>query len=339
MPAALDVLRARIEEHLAAETGGRAVVKALAPLGGGACQDNYEVRVDLESGALAGDRRLVLRSDAVQSLPGSIDRRQEFEVIVAAVAAGVKTPAARWLGRGLVRDGAWAYFLDWIDGEAIGRKVLRDPALAEARARLPGELAAVLARIHSITPEAPRGVGLPPIADPAGAALRFARRMMDALPEPRPALELAMRWLADHLPPKREVTLVHGDFRTGNLMLTPAGLTGVLDWEFAHWGSPAEDLAWIALRNWRFGQNDRPIGGFAARDELYLPYGEATGHAVERREVHFWEVLGNVRWAAGCVLQGERYLTAGERDLELIAIPLRAAEMEHEALRLIERGH
>src|SRR4051812_1613433 len=106
-------LKIAIEAHLAAETGGAATVRALDPLGGGACQDNYRVEVTLTAGELAGDHLLVLRSDAVRSLPGSIHRGDEFAVITAAVRASVKTPTARFLAKDLVRPGAYAYFLDW----------------------------------------------------------------------------------------------------------------------------------------------------------------------------------------------------------------------------------
>ena len=322
-----------LQERLAAETGRPVAVRAVEPLGGGACQDNYRVEIDLADGR--GARPMALRSDARKSLAGSIDRREEFAVISAAVAASVKTPAAQALTQGLVRPGAWAYLLDWTEGTAIGRRVLRDEALAAARRGLAVELAENLARIHSVTPAKHPDL-LPP--SPERDLLRSPRRMVASLREPRPALEIALRWLEEHPPSNDETVLVHGDFRTGNFMVTPQGLAGVLDWEFAHWGSAAEDLAWIQMRTWRFNSNKLPIGGFGRRDEFYAAYEKASGRTIRREDVHYYEVLGNVRWAAGCVQQGERYLSGEEQDLELIAIPRRAVEMEFEALRLIEKG-
>jgi aminoglycoside phosphotransferase (APT) family kinase protein len=133
------------------------------------------------------------------------------------------------------------------------------------------------------------------------------------------------------------VTLVHGDFRVGNFMVGPDGLRAVLDWEFSHWGTPAEDLAWIAVRDWRFGVLDRPIGGIASRAPFYEAYARESGRKVDRDEVHYWEVAGNLRWAVASLHQGLRFF-AGDRDIELLAVARRALEMEYEALRLIDRG-
>lgn len=296
-------------------------VLELEPLLGGACQDNFLV--------VTSEERLVLRSDPVCSLPGSVNRAVEFEVIQAARRAGVPTPTARWPSSGLVREGAEAYFLEWCDGVAIAAKVLRDPRLEEARRRLPEQLARALRAIHSIT--GVEVLGQPP-DDPVDAALRFQRRALDDLPEHRPALELAYRWLDENRPGKRPVTLVHGDFRMGNFMVTPEGLAGVLDWEFAHWGDPVEDLGWLCVRDWRFGNLKQPAGGLCGRKEFCELYGEKVDPAV----LHFWEVFGNVRWGGGAVAQGQRFFEVGE--IELLAIGRRAPEMEYEALRLIEVG-
>lgn len=322
------------QERLTAALAKHGVTLTRAtPLHGGACQDNYRVEV----AKAGGSEVLALRSDAKQALPGSIDRSSEFAVINAAVAAGVKTPAAKWLGRDVVRDGAHAYFMQWVAGEAIGRRVVRNPELAAARERLPIELAENLARIHSITPS--KRLPLTPArGSPARAAIEFSYALLDALPAPYPAVELALRWLERHRPTEEDVVLVHGDFRTGNFMVGPDGLTAVLDWEFAHWGSPFEDLGWLSVRDWRFGQLDKPIGGFAQREPFYRAYAEYSGRTVNLEHVHWWEVFGNVRWAIGSVAQGERYLSGQERDLELIAIARRSTEMEHEALRLIKKG-
>ncbi len=121
-------------------------------------------------------------------------------------------------------------------------------------------------------------------------------------------------------------------------MVSPQGLSAVLDWEFAHWGDPFEDLGWLCVRDWRFGQLAKPVGGFARREIFYAAYQKASGRAVDPKRVHYWEVAGNVRWSLGSIYQGERYLSGEESDIELLGVARRAVEMEFEALRLIEQG-
>lgn len=336
-PTDLEHLRARVEAHLQAAAGSDAVVTSVVPLAGGACQDNFRVEAQ---GTVRGT--LVLRSDALSALPGSIDRSRELAVIGAAVRAFVKTPPAHYPARGLVREGAHAYFLEWASGDAIGRKVTKSPELAGARQRLPEELATELAKIHRITPasapELATSAALGPApGDPVASVLAFQRQRIDALKSPRLGIELVHRWLADNAPTVGETVLLHGDFRTGNFLVTEEGLSAILDWEFARWGSRYEDLAWISMRDWRFGVLGLPVGGFSARAPFYEAYERRSGHTVDEKLVHWYEVLSNLAWAIGSVAQAERYIYGGEEDLELLAIGRRASEMEWEALRLIER--
>ncbi len=339
-PGDLSALAARLRDRVAERYDGGVEIAAVLALSGGACQDNFGVELRFDGGPLDGPRRMVLRSDAPRSLPRSLTRAQEFRVIEAAVEAGVPTPRVRWLLQDVLREGASAYLMDFAPGVAIGAKVLRDEGLAAARARLPGELSEALARIHGITPGShPQLFDEGPPIDPAARDLEQARKSLAALRAPRPALELALRWLDTHKPEPTERVLAHGDFRTGNFLVTPDGLSAVLDWEFAQWSAPEEDLGWLSVRDWRFGQLDRPIGGFGDRASFYAAYERASGRAVDPVRVHWWEVMGNVRWGTGCVYQAERYLSGEQRDLELLAIGRRVAEMEFEALRLIEVGH
>ncbi len=331
----------KLTAHVAAATGKTVNISKVDLLPGGACQENY--KVELRVGDDAAET-LVLRADSKGSLPGSLDRAGEARVIGAACAAGVKTPNARWLGRDLTRAGSYAYFLGWVDGEALGRRVVKVEKFAPARALLAEQLAAELAKIHSITPASHPDlfpVGVRPTdrdtrtLDPCRVLLDDLALSLNALSRPRPALELALSWLRAHLPSHSEVTLVHGDFRVGNFMVhEESGLQALLDWEFARWGTPAEDLAWITLRDWRFGRLDLPVGGFSPREPFYAAYERHSGRKVDREELRFWEVLGNVRWAVGSLYQGRRYVE-GERDIELIAVAHRATEMEYEALRLL----
>jgi aminoglycoside phosphotransferase (APT) family kinase protein len=327
-------LRDRLPDLL----GGAPTVIALTPLHGGPGQENFRLEVDVEGGALAGRRVFALRGDALQPTPNVVSRQREAQVLEAVVAAGVRTPRVHGVLPDLFGVGLDAYLADFAPGISLGPRIVRDAAFAQARARLPLQLAETLATVHALTPTTHPTLPIdrPPFEralDPVAAALRWFERTLDALPAPRPAAEYALRWLRHHLPASREITLVHGDFRTGNFLVTEQGLSAVLDWENAHWGNPLEDLAWLTLRDFRFGQLDRPVGGFGDLETFLAAYVDLSGRPIRPADLHWWSVAGNLRSALAAVHNG-----LGTNEIERMATPRRAPEMEFEALRLIEVG-
>ena len=149
-------------------------------------------------------------------------------------------------------------------------------------------------------------------------------------------LEWAIRWLETHIPEPLPPVLCHRDFRTGNYMLDGAELTGILDWEFAGWGDPDEDIGWFCCKGWRFARLDREAGGIAERAPFYRAYEAASGRRLDPERVRFWEVLANVRWAVIALQQSDRYLIQGARDLVTAIIGRRATECELEFLMLLD---
>ena len=135
---------------------------------------------------------------------------------------------------------------------------------------------------------------------------------------------------------------MHGDYRIGNVIFGPEGVRAVLDWELAHIGDPMEDLGWICVRSWRFGNDDKPVGGIGRREELWEAYEAAGGRKVDRAAVRWWEVFGNLRWGIICIGQARRAMEGGPKAgsiglrLELLAIGRRTAETEWELLGLMD---
>jgi aminoglycoside phosphotransferase (APT) family kinase protein len=218
-----------------------------------------------------------------------------------------------------------------VEGETIPRKILRDEKFAQARPKLARQLGRALAGIHGLDarklPELRRMTGAKEIAE-----LTRDHRASDW---PRPVFELALRWLRDHDPgPPEAVTLVHGDFRHGNLIIGPEGVRAVLDWELAHLGDPMEDLGWICVNSWRFGEIDKPVGGFGTREELFAGY-ETAGRQVDPARVEFWEVMGTLRWGVMCCGMMQRFRAGPEHSIERAMIGRRASETEIDLLRLI----
>ena len=223
------------------------------------------------------------------------------------------------------------FIMERVEGETIPRKILRDQEFAQVRPKLARQLGSVLAGIHglelSALPELRRMTAAKEIAE-----LERDYRSFDW---PRPVFELALRWLRDRDPgPSAEITLVHGDFRHGNLIIGLDGLRAVLDWELAHFGDPMEDLGWVCVNSWRFGGIDKPVGGFGSREELFAGY-EAAGRSVDPDRVMFWEVMGTLRWGVMCCGMMQRFRIGPEHSVERAMIGRRSSETEIDLLRLL----
>ena len=297
-----------------AERLGRPV-ESMRLLPGGASKEAWAVDAD-------GERLLVRRAGGGVIHRDTLSLEHEFEVLRAAVAAGVKAPRpVAYLGE---LDGREAFAMERVEGETIGRRVVRDPP-----AGLALELADQLARIHAIEP-------LPFL--PRGDVIARFYAELDSVDEPHPAIEYGLAWVRERLEVRREPTFVHGDFRIGNVAVDGSGLVAVLDWEFAHVADPVEDVAWPLVRAWRFGADDRRLGGVGEVEPYLERYNVATGRDLTLEELYVWEVLGNVKWAIGCLTQSRRHLNGQDRSVEYAVLGRLAAEMEYELLDLIEHA-
>ena len=325
MPGHRDAALADRVGSLLASVGLDGRVEGLRRLSGGASRETWA----LDLVGPAEKRPLILqrlRPGTVGAGPGMSG---EAALIRAAGAAGVPVPhvVVDDAGEAL---GAPCIVMDRLEGETIARKLLRDDEWATARSRMTERAGAALARIHQLPlDQAPHL----PDAD----QLDDMRDLLHGLSDPHPALELAVRWLAANRPPTTARCVVHGDFRLGNLLLDRDGLAGVLDWELAHLGDPAEDLGWYCVRAWRFG-SPLPAGGMGTRDDLLAAYQAAGGATIGPAALRWWEVLGTLKWALICVVQSQAHLSGLARSVELAAIGRRVCENEWDVLALLPGG-
>jgi aminoglycoside phosphotransferase (APT) family kinase protein len=314
--------------------------------GGGACQDNYSFDLFVETGEYQGMHSLVLRTDKGASLYASLPKKFEFQVCSMAYQAGVKTPKPYWLEPDTGYTGNPFYIMQRIGGKANGRYIVKDICLNAVRKTFSEVLAQNLSAIHSITPQTTDDTELRAVLDRAGLDLNSysvnviseLRNELSKLPEAHPAIELVLNWAEKRNFVPDKLVLVHGDFRTGNFMVSPSGLEGIIDWEFAHWGDRHEDISWLCLRDWRFGKQNKEVGGFGSREEFYRAYQKHSGLEVDPQKVLYWEVIGNARWAIGAAGQAERHLSGKDKGIELASIGRRVCEMEFEAMRLVENA-
>lgn len=298
-----------LAERLGAE------VESMQMLAGGASKEAWAV----EAG---GERLLVRRAAGGVIHEATLPLEQEFEVLRAAQEAGVKVPhPVAYLGE---LGGREAFAMERVEGETIGRRIVRNPP--------PGldlQLGEELAKIHAIPPER-----LPFLT--GGDILARFEGELDSVGEPHPAIEYGLAWLRERAPEPLSSVVLHGDFRLGNVVVSEHGLVALLDWEFAHLGDPTEDVAWPIVRAWRFGRDDLRLGGIAEVERYLTRYAELTGREIMVDELLWWEVLGNLKWAAGSLTQSRRHLNGLERSVELAVLGRLAAEKEYEMLHLIE---
>ncbi|TGM58398.1 phosphotransferase family protein [Leptospira adleri] len=336
-----------LEGYLSERLKGKTEIHAMVSLSGGACQENFLAELKVQDGPEKGSYETVFRTDKGAALLASLSREDEFGVCDLAYKAGVKTPRPFWLETDRSVTGSPFYFMQKISGKATGRYIVKDPSLNKIRNQLTVELAENLAKIHSVRPENCKDEKLKKVLwmgqDPkdkmvATGSIHSLRLELEKKAESYPAMEMILNWLEKNAKPSEDVVLIHGDFRTGNFMVTPDGLQGIVDWEFAHWGDRHEDLTWLCMRDWRFGKLNKEAGGFADRSSFYEAYEKAAGIALDPAMITYWEVMGNLRWAIGCIGQSERHLSGKDKGIELAAIGRRACEMEYEAMRIIENA-
>ncbi len=299
----------------------------LSPIEGGASRQTFLV-------SSGGEPRWVLRREPAAGMSFN-SLETELGAVKAADLAGVAVaptvcfePAGGRLG-----DGA-GYLMEFVPGTSVAPRVLRRDELATARGRLPEQLGSALAQIHSVEPATIGGLAGGD-ADPALEACELWERELDVIGEPLPAVEAGLRWLRLNPPSPATPTLVHGDFRLGNLIVDEHGLAAVIDWELCHAGDPAEDLAWLQIRSWRFGNDDLPVAGLGEAGPFLDAYEAAGGVRPDTDRLRWWEAMGNVKWAVICARQAHDHLTGARPSAELASLGRRICEPEWDLLELV----
>ncbi|MDP4025261.1 phosphotransferase family protein [Methylobacterium sp. NEAU 140] len=326
---------ARLRDWIAGHLGAPdlTIIETRA-LGGGSIQENRLVRSQV-GGA---ERSFVLRKDAPATIASSRSRAEEFRLLEAAWRAGVRVPEPVGFCEDPGVVGAPFALMGLVEGVGLGPRIVKDLALGGERERLAEDLGRELAKIHGVLdPREAPPAGLAflgaPEPDPARAEIARLRASLDGIGARRPAIEWGLRWGEIRAPACPAPSLVHRDFRTGNYMVDASGLTAILDWEFAGWGDPAQDLGWFCAACWRFGRPDLEAGGIGARAAFYRGYAAESGRAIAPAAVAYWEVMAHLRWAVIALEQGARHVSGREFSLELALTGRMVPELERTILR------
>lgn len=326
-----------LSEYLKAIWGARDVqVREAKRLSGGAIQENWLLSLTVDGGLQAARTSAVLRADATSTIGASRTRADEYVILSAAHAARICVAEPLGLCTQKSVLGRSFFMMQAVEGTAGGSRIVRDHTLTFNRTTLVKALAGELAKIHRLQPgPALSGVlGVAPI-NPIAELISSYRHGLDAATRPSPVCEFALRWLERQSPAKAERSFCHRDFRTGNFMVNASGLAAILDWEFAGWGCPSEDIGWFCSKAWRFGASELEAGGIATRREFVEAYELASDRKINAEELLFWELMANVRWAVIAQQQSDRFSVHGDRSLELALIGRRIHETELEIVRIL----
>jgi aminoglycoside phosphotransferase (APT) family kinase protein len=303
---------------LAPVLGAPVEVTELRKLTGGASRETWSFT--------ACGEELILRRDPPKrpGHPGSM--RREADVMRACTGAGLRAPEVL-----LDDDGAHlgtpGLVMRRVPGETIARRILRDDEYAAARRVLVSHLAEFLAGLHAIDPDEVPGTESP---DPMAIWDKYQH-----LDQRSAVFDKTHDWLLAHRPPHTADALIHGDLRMGNVIVDHDGLAAVIDWELIHRGDPHEDLAWLSLKAWRFGQPFE-VGGLGSLDELVAAYEAAGGRAIDRDTLRWWLVAKTFTWGVGCMLQADTHLSGRVRSVDLAAVGRRTAEQEWDLIELLD---
>lgn len=290
----------------------------------------------------ATDSRWVLRRPPLgHVLEGAHDMGREHRLMSALANSGVPVPRIVGLCTDHSVNGADFYVTDFVDGH-----VLRNPEDAEVipvdvRPHLSAQLVAGLAAIHDVDLDA---VGLADLGKREAYVARQLRtwlRQFTAMTSREvPLIGEVHDELTARIPEQRGATLVHGDYRLDNCLVTASGeVAAVLDWEIATLGDPLADLG-ILLAYWSepddpflpLGEAATVAEGFASRDDLVAAYGAATGR--DTSDIGFYFAFAN--WRLACILEGvySRYVGGASPE-----VPAEVEVFAQSVLDLTERAH
>ena len=305
-------------------------------LSAGASQETYCIDVTLQSGS----EKLAMRR-ASGGEEGEITAQHPglaVEALLMQTAAkyGVPEPEIHHVLK--PEDGLGSGFvMQWLEGLTLGARIVKAPELDEIRPKLAFLCGEILARIHGIDL---KDSGLDQhlqLLTPREYVEQTWQRYQE-FNTPQPMIDYTARWLLANLPENFTPSLVHNDFRNGNVMVDETGVVAVLDWEVAHIGDPMRDLGWMLTHSWRFGRAELPVGGFGQTEELFAGYESVSGEKVDPDAVKFWQVFGSFWWAVGCLGMAEHYRTGPDQSVERPAIGRRSSECQVDCVNLLISG-
>lgn len=283
--------------------------------------------------------RLVARMEPAESL-NSTSRQREFELL-RAFAGVIPVPRAYWVDP----DGTWfpEPALIYAFAEGTTKPSGRQGKVAgigtnfgpELRQRLAPQFIEHLAKIHRFDPAQCRfdAFDRPSVGTTQSALwqLNRARRIWEEdRGEDLPLMEVAANWLQRNLPTLERVSVVHGDYRSGNFLFDEASarITAVLDWERGYLGDYHRDLAWTTAEQYGHWSEDGKTflaSGIAPVGELLERYEAASGLRVDPVRLRYYRIFNCYQIVVTALASSYRVVRLGKTHQDVLIAWIEAA--------------
>ena len=311
------------------EVGIEGKVSNLEPLTGGASKEIWKFEV---SNAEQSTKMILRRGSGIEG-PLAIKTADEARIQKEVIKVGAPVPIILAVSKNEEELGD-SYIMHFVEGESIARKILRDKEYKKALPILAYQCGEAIAKIHNV--DINNFSFLP--KKPAEDQLEDLYSTYQSFEQPSPVFEYAYLWLKEQDFGNFQESLVHGDFRLGNIIVNADGLQSIIDWELAHIGNPLQDLGWVCGNSWRFGKNDKVVGGFGEIEDLLEGYNSISKLKVDKEMVKCWQVFGTFRWGVICLIQAYAHLNGTINSIEKAAIGRRVSETEIDIVDLLFLG-
>jgi len=312
-------LAPRVAAYLASKMPHAAdiAVDAMERISGGASRETYRFRARWSDDGGPHERRMILRRDPPASLIDT-ERRVEFEAYRAFRGSAVPVPEMLWLEEENGPLDHPFFIAEELAGFQAAPQMLFSGAFDAVLPKVAQRKWTILGEIAKADPDA---LGLASVMEAPALDACWKRELdyWEAVfdrdqAEPLPITRAAIRWLrANPPPPAQKLSVVHGDYRTGNFLYDESGeIHGVLDWEMAHLGDPLEDLAWGFNPVWSFGRG--LAGGLIPQGDAVGIWERTSGLTADPAALHWWVLFNCVKGQAIWVGSAAAFIKGGNRE-------------------------
>ncbi len=335
------VLAGRIRQHLSAQVGHPVTIGAIRRFPVGFSWLTYAVPVSGLEGP-GSSTELILRLGPDYGLFAPYSAGPQVMAMRSLEGSAVPVPRAYWSSDDPSILGAPFLFCEKVSGSAVVPWVsATEPPLDDAYRRCLGtNFIDALAALHRV---AWRNKPIAAMAE--GITIDNAARRNVELYEglierwamrPYPLAEWGIRWLKRHEPVAPRVTIVHGDYRTGNFLEAGGRISAILDWELVHLGDPHEDLAWVSLPMYKGGSPY--LCRLCEPEWFYERYAEQSGIEVSMASVRYYQVFSLLKLAATHMAAARCFEEGRFNDMRMPAMGSQIATCLRQMDKLIERA-